>query len=73
MFVQLSRQSKRLWARHKLSTVYRDARSDLLDRASGWASTLRCISSRSATTGEEASVNARYRADVLVGTVPPDA
>jgi hypothetical protein len=22
MFVQLSRQSKRLWARHKLSTVY---------------------------------------------------
>ena len=58
MFVQLSRQSKRLWARHKLSTVY-------------WHR--RCGASpadRRRPAAEKASVNARYRGDVLVSTVP---
>jgi len=58
MFVQLSRQSKRLWARHKLSTVY-------------WHR--RCGASpadRRRPAAEKALVNARYGADALVGTVP---
>ena len=57
MFVQLSRQSKRLWARHKLSTVY------------GTAAAVR-LADRRRPAAEKALVNARYGADALVGTVP---
>jgi hypothetical protein len=71
MFVQLFRQSKRLWARHKLSTVY--GTRDPICLIGHRVEPRRCGASpadRRRPAAEKASVNARYRGDVLVGTLP---
>ena len=71
MFVQLSRQSKRLWARYKLSMVY--GTRDPICLIGHRVEPRRCGASpadRRRPAAEKALVNARYGADALVGTVP---